>query len=110
MEKLTTFVTKPSDPSTYQQSLALAGFSTHFSAAGRNVTFSGAGSDPGADAVMFTWSFGDGASATSSHTGPGTFSDTQTHSFPAAGSYTVQLTVSDDDGGAGHDQITVIVP
>lgn len=109
-KKVATFNTNKNDPSTYQQTLALPDFSGNFSAVGHSVTFSGAGSDPGADAVAFNWSFGDGGSASSSFAGPGAFSDSQTHTFSSPGTFNVDLNVSDDDGGTDSDQITVTIP
>ncbi len=53
------------------------------------VTFVNASSDPDGTIASSQWSFGDGS--TSAETNP-------VHSFPSAGTYTVQLTVTDDGG------------
>ena len=62
-------------------------------AVGAPVAFDGTGSsDPDGDALAMTWSFGDGASATGVQ---------PEHTYQAAGSFTVSLTVSD---GHASDQ------
>ena len=69
---------------------------------GQPVDFNGAFTDPGtADTHTIAWDFGDGGIAM------GTL--TPTHSYSAAGVYTVTLTVTDDDGGVGQDTLTVTV-
>jgi PKD repeat protein len=66
------------------------------------VSLFGAFTDAGAgDTHTFTWDFGDG-------TPPATSLATE-HVFKAAGSFTVTLTVRDDDGGVGSDALTVVV-
>jgi PKD repeat protein len=54
------------------------------------------------DTHTVQWDFGDGSAPVS-----GTL--TPTHTFAAAGSYTVRLTVTDDDTGVGEDTLTVTV-
>ena len=55
------------------------------------------GSDPDGDALSYAWSFGDGGQAG----GPKV-----THTFAAAGSYTVTVTVRDAGGGTGTATLT----
>ena len=57
---------------------------------GTVLSFDGSGSsDPDGDALSYEWAFGDGAQASSM---------TTEHSYSAAGTYTVTLTVWDDKG------------
>ncbi len=63
------------------------------------VNFMDLSSDDGAIAAWL-WSFGDGA--TSSNQNP-------SHTFPESGSYTVSLTVFDDDGASGTTTQTLVV-
>jgi hypothetical protein len=67
------------------------------------VTFSGTFSDPGVNDSPFaiTWDFGDGSTASGT--------TTTTHSYGAAGIYTVTLIVIDKDGGVGTDSLVVTV-
>jgi len=65
------------------------------------VTFSGAYTDPGADAQPYVWDFGDGETATGSLT--------PSHTYTDNGEYVVTLTVTDKDGGSDVDTLTVTV-
>lgn len=70
--------------------------------AGDTVNFSGSFTDPGwLDTYTIEWSFGDGGAAS------GTL--TPTHIYYDAGTYTVTLTVTDDDGGVGKDTLLIVV-
>jgi PKD repeat protein len=70
------------------------------------LTFHGTFSDPGwPDTHTATWEFGDGASSTGTlteeHVQPdATGTVTAGHAFGAPGTYTVKVTVKDDNGGA----------
>ncbi|MGO1488733.1 MAG: PKD domain-containing protein [Arachnia sp.] len=61
------------------------------SVSGLSVVFDSAGSsDPDGDALSYAWAFGDGGSSTEAN---------PSHTYAAAGTYTVSLTVSDGEGG-----------
>ncbi len=65
-----------------------------------SVSFDGSGSsDPDDDPLTFSWDFDDGSS-------PGT-GETTTHTYTTAGTYTVELTVSDGKGGVDTHTETV---
>jgi uncharacterized repeat protein (TIGR01451 family) len=69
---------------------------------GLEVNFYGSFKDPGTgDTHSIKWDFGDG------HTAMGTLY--QTHSYANSGSYTITLTVTDDDGGIGIDTTIIEV-
>ena len=71
---------------------------------GRTVTFSGAGSsDPDGTIAGYAWSFGDGTTGTGA---------TPSHTYAADGTFTVTLTVTDDDGATGTTtrSVTVAAP
>jgi probable HAF family extracellular repeat protein len=65
---------------------------------GSAIAFSGSGTDPDGDQLVFKWSFGDGDSATTS---------APSHAYANSGSYTAVLRV-EDPSGAGHSAITAV--
>ncbi len=68
------------------------------------VTFDAAASfDPDGSIVEYHWDWGDGTSPTIAG------SRTATHTFAAAGSYTVVLTVRDGDNQTGTASVTIVV-
>ena len=67
---------------------------------GTPISFSASATDPGADTLTFSWTFGD------SGTGTG---DSLTHTYADQGTYTVTLTVTDGDGGTATATETVVV-
>ncbi|MFQ5980489.1 MAG: PKD domain-containing protein [Candidatus Heimdallarchaeota archaeon] len=62
--------------------------------------FTGSASDPGADALTYSWTFGDSTGAAGS---------TVTHSYGVPGTYPITLTVEDDDGGVGTASVALTV-
>ena len=69
---------------------------------GQEIVFGGSFTDPGTlDTHTILWDFGDGT------TGSGTL--TPAHVYADNGTYTVRLTVTDDDGGTGTDTLVVAI-
>jgi PKD repeat protein len=73
------------------------------SCTGLACSFTGLGSDGDGTVVGFQWNFGDGTGAATQNA---------THAYASAGTYAVELTVTDDGGETGHlsQQVTVTVP
>jgi PKD repeat protein len=68
---------------------------------GDDISISGSGTDKGtADVLSFSWSFGDGTSASG---------DSVTHSYGSAGTFAITLTVSDGDGGVATDTASITI-
>jgi hypothetical protein len=91
---------------------------------GHVLTFSAFATDPGSDDLTFTWNWGDSPVVTTStyyndgmapdflpspDINPPAVTDTATHSYAAPDTYTVTLTVEDDDGGVVTTTYEVIV-
>jgi PKD repeat protein len=68
--------------------------------AGIAVQFDSSSSDSDGTVQSYAWDFGDGTQGSGG---------TPVHTYAAAGSYNVQLTVTDNDGASGHAQVTVNV-
>jgi PKD repeat protein len=66
-----------------------ASFSPPSGKVGQSLSFSGSGSDPGHSITAFSWSFGDGASATGAST---------SHAYGAPGTFEAKLTVTSTSG------------
>jgi PKD repeat protein len=68
------------------------------------VTLTAAAGDPGDDTLTYTWDFGDG-------TPPATPSEDRdaVHTYDAAGTYVVSVTVDDGDGGSDTLELEVVV-
>jgi hypothetical protein len=68
------------------------------------VEFTATATDPGMDDITFDWDFGDGTWLQNFYPNDGTYpvevTDFVGHSYFSSGSFTVLLTVSDDDGGS----------
>jgi PKD repeat protein len=77
---------------TYSPTSPQVGQAVHFDASSSH--------DPDGSIVSYSWNFGDG------HTATGV---SVTHSYSHAGSYTVRLTVRDDDGRSNTKQQSIIV-
>jgi PKD repeat protein len=79
------------------------------------LTFVATAFDPGADDLTFRWDFGDGTTITSFYpnpiqTYPVEITETVAHAFPGSGTYTVTLTVEDDDAGEVSKSLTIVIP
>ncbi|HHJ15214.1 MAG TPA: PKD domain-containing protein [Gammaproteobacteria bacterium] len=68
---------------------------------GLAVSFSSTGSnDPDGSIVAYAWDFGDSGFSNSANPG---------HTYATAGTYTVVLTVTDNDGGSDSDSTTAVI-
>ncbi len=80
--------------------VAVAGADQTSGKAPLTVNFTGTGSsDPEGSALAYAWDFGDGSSSSE---------PSSTHDFTQAGTYVVQLTVTDDQGLADTAQLEIV--
>lgn len=68
---------------------------------GQSVDLAASASDPGADTLLYTWSFSDGS--------PDFVGSATSRVFAATGNILVTLTVSDDDGGSTSTSFYIVV-
>ncbi len=68
--------------------------------AGTAGTFTASTTDPDDNQIVYSWDFGDGEHDTGA---------SSSHAFANAGSYTITVTASDDEGGAAQSTISVTV-
>jgi PKD repeat protein len=77
---------------------------------GAPITASADFTDPGTDDThAATWDWGDGTTAGTVTQGAGSGSVADNHTYSSAGIYTIQLTVTDDDGGVGQSVFQFVV-
>lgn len=94
------------------------------SLAAQNITFKATATDPGSDDLYFGWDFGDGNSSgpnihyndglnpdppRSPDLNPINATDTANHKYTSSGTYTIILTVTDDDGGTVKNSIVLMI-
>lgn len=77
--------------------------------------FEATANDPGADDLTFDWDFGDGTLITNFYPNPTAVFpfevvDSVSHVFSTSGAYTVNISVTDDDGGVGVATVEVSIP
>jgi len=70
---------------------------------GESLSWTAVASDPGGDALTYTWDFGDGSSTVSGA------SFVTNHTYANEGSYQVSVVVTDGDGGSATGLMTVVV-
>ncbi|MDQ2054593.1 PKD domain-containing protein [Halobellus sp. H-GB7] len=99
-ESTTTTITVQTTPDNQDPSASFSA-SPSDPTVGDSVSFDASGSsDADGSIASYEWDFGDGTSATGA---------SPSHSYDSAGSYTVSLTVTDDDGATATTQQTITV-
>jgi cytochrome c len=88
------------DPAANQAPTVVAAADPAGGTAPLKVSFTADGSDPDGDALSYAWNFGDGGQGGGQKV---------THTFAAAGSYAVTVTVRDAAGGTGVATLPVVV-
>jgi len=91
---------------------------------GHNITFEASATDPGSDDLIFDWNFGDGSSfgpsihynngvspdlPKSPDINPMSATNSVVHQYSSSGTYTIILTVTDDDGGTFNMTLVITV-
>ena len=100
-QSITLFVVPASSGPANEPPVASATATPTAGTAPLSVAFDGsASSDPDGTIASYGWTFGDGATAT----GP-----SQSHTYISAGSYSAQLTVTDNQGASGTSTVTISV-
>jgi hypothetical protein len=91
-------------------SVKITSVSTTATLVGGTIDFTGTFSDPGVlDTHSVLWEFGDGSTSTASYGAGGSADLSASHAYTSAGTFTVRLIVTDDDGGVGSATVSVTV-
>jgi len=102
-ETVSITITKAAEPTPPENTAPTAVFTASATSAmiGQDIAFNGtASADSDGTIASYAWNFGDGATATDSKV---------THAYTTAGTYTIQLTVTDDDGKTATTTLSVTI-